>query len=79
MVEEEQPGVVPPTLEEEGLELLVERPSVREELEELEVEPLIEEESEVVPLTVGKKVGWEMELPYEREEEGEREEEQGAE
>ena len=79
MVEEEQPGVVPPTLEEEGLELLVEHPSVREELEELEVEPLIEEESEVVPLTVGKKVGWEMELPYEWEEEGEREEEQGAE
>ena len=78
MVEEEQPGVVPPTLEEEELELLVERLSVREEMEELEVEPQIEE-SEVVPLTVGKKVGWEMELPYEREEEGEREEEEEVE
>ena len=78
MVEEEQPGVVLPTLEEEELELLVERFSVREEMEELEVEPQIEE-SEVVPLTVGKEVEWEMELPYEREEEGEREEEEEVE
>jgi hypothetical protein len=42
--------------------LEVERPFVREEIEEPEVEPLTEEELEVVPPTAGKEVEWEMEL-----------------
>jgi hypothetical protein len=52
---------------------------VMEEIEEPGMEPPTEEESEVVPPTVGKEVEWEMELPYERAEEEEREEEEEAE
>ena len=54
-------------------------PYVRAELEEREVEPLIEEELEAVPPTVGMEVEWEMELSSEREEEEERGEEEAVE
>jgi len=52
---------------------------VRAELEEREVEPLIEEELEAVPPTVGREVELEMELSSEREEEEERGEEEAVE
>ena len=57
----------------------MQHPFVRVELEEPEGEPPTEEELEVVPPNVMKKVEWEMELSSQRVEEEERGEEEEVE